>query len=63
MAKYDTMRKLDRNQTLREYAASHPESSLKEIGQIFNISPSRVWRILHSNKGLKNKKAKVVENP
>ena len=51
MAKYDTMRKLERNKMLREYAKSHPELSLKEVGQIFNISESRVWRILHSNKG------------
>ena len=50
MAKYDTMRKLERNQALREYAASHPDASLKEIGEIFNIDPSRVWRILHNNR-------------
>ena len=51
MAKYDTLRKLDRNKMLQEYAKSHPELSLKEIGQRFNISASRVWRILHNNKG------------
>jgi len=51
MAKYDTLRKLERNKMLQEYAKSHPELSLKEIGQAFNISASRVWRILHSNKG------------
>jgi len=54
MAKYDTLRKLDRNQALREYAASHSDLSLKEIGQIFNIDPSRVWRILHGNKNKKS---------
>ena len=47
MAKYDSMRKLDRNMTLREYSESHPELSLKEIGRIFNITESRVWRIIH----------------
>ena len=51
MAKYDTMRKLERNAMLREYAKAHPELSLKEIGRAFNISESRVWRILHGNKG------------
>lgn len=50
MAKYDTLRKLDRNKMLREYAKSHQELSLNEIGQRFNISASRVWRILHCNK-------------
>jgi DNA-directed RNA polymerase specialized sigma subunit len=50
MAKYDTLRKLDRNEMLREYAAAHPELSLNEIGQRFNISASRVWRIIHGNK-------------
>lgn len=51
MAKYDALRKLDRNKGLQEYAKLHPELSLNEIGQKFNISASRVWRILHGNKG------------
>lgn len=50
MARYDSMRKLERNKMLREYAKAHPELSLKEIGRAFNISESRVWRILHNNK-------------
>ena len=51
MAKYDSMRKLERNKMLVEYAEAHPELSLKEVGVPFSISESRVWRILHSNKG------------
>ncbi|MBA7589724.1 hypothetical protein ES708_31813 [subsurface metagenome] len=51
MAKYDNLRKLERNAMLREYTKAHPELSLKEIGRAFNISESRVWRILRSNKG------------
>ena len=53
MAKYDGMRKLERNEMLREYAKTHPELSLKEIGQhpLFNISASRVWHILRNSKG------------
>lgn len=47
MAKYDSMRKLERNKMLREYAKAHPELSGKEIGRAFNISESRVWRIIH----------------
>jgi len=49
MARYDSMRKIKRNIMLREYVESHPDLSLKEIGQVFNISQSRVWRILHGN--------------
>jgi len=50
MAKYDGLRKLARNKMLREYAKAHPELALKEIGERFNISQSRVWRILHDTK-------------
>ncbi len=50
MAKYDSMRKLERNAMLRKYAKAHPEFSLKEVGRAFNISESRAWRILHGNK-------------
>jgi len=50
MAKYDSLRKIERNRMLREYAGSHPELSLKEIGRVFNISESRVWRILIKGK-------------
>jgi len=50
MAKYDTMRKLERNKMLQEHVIAHPELSLKEIGKIFNISESRVWRIVHIKK-------------
>ncbi len=47
MAKYDSLRKLRRNENLREYRKLHPELSLAEIGEYFNISGSRVWRILY----------------
>ncbi len=50
MAKYDSMRKLDRNKMLRDYAKTHPELSLKEVGKAFGISASRVWRIIHKDK-------------
>lgn len=46
MARYDPLRKLERNKALREYAQAHPDLSLKEIGRVFNISESRVCRIL-----------------
>ena len=49
MARYDSLRKLERNKMLQEYVQAHPELSLSEIGQRFNITASRVWRILHNN--------------
>ena len=53
MARYDSMRKLERNAMLQKYAKAHPDLSNKEIGRAFNISESRAWRILHGNKGKK----------
>jgi len=58
MAKYDSLRKLERNRMLREYAGAHPELSLKEIGRMFRISESRVWRILHD----KSKDPEIIGN-
>ena len=51
MAKYDSMRKLERNKMLCEYRKLQPDLSLKEIGQAFNISESRVSKILKKAKG------------
>ena len=56
MAKYDSLRKLERNQMLKDYALAHPELSLKELSKPFGITESRVWRILNGN----NKKKGVV---
>ncbi len=50
MAKYDSMRKLERNRLLVEYYQAHPEATLREIGKVFNISPQRVCQILKGNK-------------
>lgn len=50
MAKYDSMRKLERNQAVREYRHNHPEASLAEIGKVFDITRQRVWEILQNNK-------------
>ena len=55
MARYDNLRKLERNKALKEYTEGHPDLSLKEIGEIFGISESRVWRILHSNQSQKSR--------
>jgi len=50
MARYDSMRKLSRNKALREFADAHPELAQKEIGEIFDISPSRVSKLLKPKK-------------
>lgn len=50
MARYDSLRKLARNALLREYKASHPELSLKEIGKPFSISKQRVHQIISEGK-------------
>jgi predicted XRE-type DNA-binding protein len=47
MARYDNMRKLERNKALREYAIAHPDLSYKEIGSVFGITGSRVWRVIN----------------
>ncbi|MBU0778018.1 hypothetical protein KKF82_07150 [Patescibacteria group bacterium] len=57
MARYDSMRKLERNRILVEYREKHPETSWAEIGELFNISAQRAWEIYTS---VKNRKAAVV---
>jgi len=51
LQKHGEVKDFTKTEQLREYAKSHPELSLNEIGRAFNISASRVWRILYSNKG------------
>jgi len=58
MAKYDSMRKLERNRLLVEYREKHPELSWAEIGEPFNISAQRAWEI-YNNK--RKQKATVGE--
>jgi DNA-directed RNA polymerase specialized sigma subunit len=50
MPKYDSLRKIERNKTLKEYKRKHPDLSYKEIGEVFNICASRVCRILKAAK-------------
>ncbi len=48
--RYDSMRKLKRNQMLRDYAEAHPELSLKEIAEVFRISRQRVQYLLRGHR-------------
>ena len=50
MAKYDSMRKLERNRLLVEYREKHPEASWAEIGELFKISGQRAWEIYNNKK-------------
>jgi len=50
MARYDSMRKSERNRVLVEYREKHPEASWVEIGELFNISPQRAWQIYNNEK-------------
>jgi len=50
MAKYDSLRKLERNRLIKEYREANPDLSLKEISKVFGIHESRVWRILNNSK-------------
>ena len=54
MAKYDSLRKLNRNKALIEYRRSHPEASLAEIAEVFGISTQRVWEILKNEEKNRN---------
>jgi len=53
MAKYDRMRKLERNRVLVEYREKHSEASWVEIGELFNISPQRAWQIYNNERNRK----------
>ena len=50
MAKYDSMRKLERNRALYEYHLSHPDLSLREVAKPFNISKERARKIIQAEK-------------
>lgn len=51
MAKYDSLRKLQRNAWLHEFALAHPNMSMEEIGEIFGLTRQRVWQILRAGRG------------
>lgn len=46
MAKYDSVRKINRDLLLIEQHNKHPELSYEELGQIFGITKQRVHQIL-----------------
>ena len=59
MPKYDSLRKVERNAALQEYAQNHSDFSMKEIGNVFGISGPRVWVILKKIKKVKNSSGKL----
>ncbi len=48
-AKYDSLRKTERNRTIREYRLTHTELSYRNLGHIFNLDATRIWRICTGN--------------
>jgi len=48
--KYDNLRKLKRNQAVVDMRESHPDLSLEEIAEVFNISKQRIYEILAAAK-------------
>jgi DNA-directed RNA polymerase sigma subunit (sigma70/sigma32) len=50
MARYDSVRKIQRNHELWVFTQEHSDFSLREIGDHFKISPERVRQILVNEK-------------
>lgn len=48
--RYEKNTKIKRNQALYEFYLVHSELSLKEIGQIFNISGERARQVVNHEK-------------
>ena len=46
--RHKKLRKTARNQMLFEYARTHPDDSLSDIGAVFNITRQRVWELLQT---------------
>jgi len=55
MARYDPLRKLERDRRIVRYAERHPELSMREIGEKYGISRSRVQQILKKEKKIGGK--------
>lgn len=50
MAKYDSMRKLERNKALYDFFLANQHLSYKEIGDIYKVDQSRVCRIIQKER-------------
>jgi len=45
MAKYDSLRKTEKHEQIKAYREAHPELSLKEVGEVFELTAQAVWWI------------------
>lgn len=61
MDRYEKLRKTDRNKALEQYAETHPQASLREIGNEFNITKQRAGELLKIARERENKEAATVE--
>jgi len=52
MAKYDTLRKKERNERIRRFHEANPDLSYREIGEIFQppLTPQRIGQIIKAGK-------------
>jgi len=50
MAKYDSLRKIERNRMLYQYHLAHPELSYEEVGKAFNVSRQTAHHIEKAEK-------------
>ncbi len=46
MERWDSLRKIGRNEAIERYAAENPKVSLQEIGKNFGITKQRVHELL-----------------
>ncbi len=61
MDRYEKLRKTARNRALEQYAKDHPEDSLREIGNEFNITKQRAGELLKIARERENKEAATRE--
>ncbi|MCK9435732.1 MAG: hypothetical protein M0Q12_00825 [Synergistaceae bacterium] len=50
MARYDSLRKMDRNKLLYDYRNKHPELAWREVGEVFGISRQRAMELYELQK-------------
>ncbi len=51
--RYDKLRKISRNKELVKYREEHTGYSWREVGEAFNVTASRAYRIVQKEKEVK----------
>jgi predicted DNA-binding protein YlxM (UPF0122 family) len=50
MARYDSLRKQERNRLIVATHKEHPDYSLAEIAVIFGVTRQRIWQLIQQEK-------------